>query len=203
MSCSGQYQDNSPDLLKKLGVKSLLVTTDSLQDGCPVDYFEYDPYGRIIYHQLGPTEDRRVFSYSKTNLIYSVEYFEADDGTKTILDTTFYYYNLDNSLKYSIQKSPADSENPAKTDTIKADTTLKTPSTRTLKNPSYNKAKQLISHTVNGIHKACLTPSKGDHVLKYYYNKNGLIKKVDIFTSANKKYMTWFFIYNDKTCCRK
>ncbi len=88
-NCLGQYRDNSPTLLKKLGVRSLWVATDSLKDGCPVDIFEYDPQGRELYHQVAMMEDRWENFYSNNSLTFSIWYVVDDNGKTTMLDSTF------------------------------------------------------------------------------------------------------------------
>jgi hypothetical protein len=191
--CRAQNILNPKPLVKKLKVKSLLITTDSNQMGCPVDYYEYDRNGNRTYHAWSTTEDRTVTVWLDTLEVYSAHFFEGDNENKIILDTTFYYYNSDKSLKFCVVKNCRDS--------IYFDTLQPIHlfiKRKRLDNPVYNSSKQLISHTFNGINRPCLTPSKGIHTFKYSYFKNGLIKKVDIYTPAEKKYMTWYYLYEEK-----
>lgn len=190
--CRGQYVDNSSSLLKKLGIRSLIVCTDSLCDSCPVDYNDYDTQGRQTYHYEAMMEDRWESFYSKDKELFSIYYFINDDGKITMLDTTFYFYNKDNSIKYLVRKVCSNGEKPiTKIDTIYPEK----PKKRILKNPTYDNKGKLTSHIVDGINRSCLIPSKGDHTLKYYYNENGLINKIAIFKPTRELYMTWYFIY--------
>ena len=194
--CRGQYVDNSPTLLKKLGIRSLIVCTDSLCESCPVDYNDYDTQGRQTYHYEAMMEDRWESFYSKDKELFSIYYFITDDGKITMMDTTFYFYNKDNSVKYFVRKECSDGEKLiTKLDTIYPDGK---PNKRILKNPVYDNKDKLTSHIVDGINRSCITQSKGDHTLKYYYKKNGLINKIAIFKPTKELYMTWYFIYTDK-----
>jgi len=171
-----------------------MVCTDSLCSSCPVDYSEYDRMGRVIFHREAMMEDRWESFYSGDKELFSTYYFEEDDGKITMMDTTFYFYNKDNSLKYYVRKECSDGEKPIiKFDTVYPVKQQKKP----LKNPAYSKSGKLMSHVVNGIDRSCLTPSKGENTLKYHYRKNGLIDKIDIFKPTKELYMTWYFIYTD------
>lgn len=190
----GQYQDNSPALLSRLGIRSLMVCTDSSCSSCPVDYNDYDSKGHRIYHYEAMMEDRWESFYSEDKEIFSIYYLENDNHEITIMDTTFYFYNKDNSLKYAIRKEFSDGANPiSKSDTILPFKSEK----KQLKKATYNKHGKLISHVANGINRPCLTPSDSEHTLKYYYRKNGLIDRIDIYKPTKELYMTWFFSYTD------
>lgn len=199
-SSYGQYIDNSIKLIKKLGIRSLMVCSDSNCGSCPIDYTEYDSQGRSIFHQEAMMEDRWESFYKEGKEVFSIYYFITDEGNITVIDTTFYFYNVYNSLKYSVRKEYSDgAKSVTKIDTIFPRSQKK----QELINPKYNKLGRLTSHIVGEMTRLCLHHSKGQHTLVYSYKKNGLIDRISIYKASNELYMTWYFSYTNKGLYRR
>lgn len=184
-----QYKNNATELIKKNKVKSLIVWTDSLKNGCPIDLFEYDKNGNVIIYHFGITLDETSYRYdSKNRLTDLYNYWEEFDPH--IIDTNRHvtlHYDKKGKFEYTSTFYYHDSSTVI--DSIY-------PIENKILNEAIYKNKQLYSHVVDTFYQPCLGEWTGKHRIEYFYFKNGLIRKIRIIplTSVGRK-AEWFFEY--------
>jgi len=185
----GQYIQNDKKVIFKNKVKSLIVSTDSINQGCPVDYYEYDNHGNKTMFALGITTYREYYLYNTYDKIIHEYSVFAHGQLNDTINHIEYVYNKRRALKYAIIHTYE--ENTIKIDTIEPNA-FKDQADESI---VYSRGR-IQSNEKDTIQRPCLGLYLGKHRIVYTYFPNGLIKSINIIPlTAEGRSDKWFFLY--------
>jgi hypothetical protein len=166
------------EIISKNKIKALRIYNCLENSNCYSDYYEFGKCGKIILEQPAMIGYYFKYEYNENCRIKFKYGMSNGHGPDNIWTKTEYHYNEVDSINYRIRVE-FDKEGLV----YNLDTLYGASESTRFKalNIIKNKNGQLIQHDCGELHYPCGIFFKGNHIVKYEYQDNGLISKAVIF----------------------